>query len=307
MRQYLTESERQVRMYGSAANNNTNTSSGSPHLSAATLQQQQQQQSSRTTNSSSTHSRGLAAIPLLCAAASEQRGAYLRRLQTTPTAWWRRQEPLAATPGSFAAVPETCLLTTAAVLERIALHFSPAAATMSSSSNTNNNNTTMAQEPPAVLGCVLQSALWPLHNALLATWMALILWMTVTSAVLDLTKTVLLGSRRTGRTLAGLWQDDVVFGRTSVQTLTEAHQPVAARCVGLLLQPLALTVTVAEHVGANDSPNYLWRSVVFCGLNGVLLWWYWIFLVPWVLVVPFLGTAFGLGGCFALIELAAHV
>ena len=203
----------------------------------------------------------------------------------------------------MAAVPETVLLTVAALLERVALQFS-------SSSSTSNNNDT----PPAVLGCVVQSGLWPLHNALLAAWMALILWTTVWNAVMDLTKTVVLGSRRTGRTLAGLWQDEVVFGRTSVQTLTEAHQPVSARCVGLLLQPLAVTVTVAEHmVGggggatANDSVNYLWRSILFCGLNGFLLWWYWIFLVPWVLVGPFLGTALGLGGCFALIELAAHV
>ena len=291
MRHYITESERQVRVYGSAATT-------SPLSAAAAVPQPQPSRTSSTT----TQSRGLAAIPLLCAAASEQRGAYLRRLQTTPTAWWRRQEPLAATPGTLAAVPETILLTVAALLERVALQFS-------SSSSSNNNDT-----PPAVLGCVVQSGLWPLHNALLAAWMALILWTTVWNAVMDLTKTVVLGSRRTGRTLAGLWQDEVVFGRTSVQTLTEAHQPVSARCVGLLLQPLAVTVTVAEHmVGggggatANDSVNYLWRSILFCGLNGFLLWWYWIFLVPWVLVGPFLGTALGLGGCFALIELAAHV
>ena len=215
-------------------NASTNTSASQQSL----LSQQQQQQSSSSSNrnsSATTHSRGLAAIPLLCAAASEQRGAYLRRLQTAPTAWWRRQEPLAAPPGSLAALPETCLLTVATLLERLALHCGSGTNNNNNTShkgNSNNNiNSSSSEDPPAVWSAVVQSGLWPLHNALLAVWMAVILWSTLVGAVADLLKTIVLGSRRTGRTLASIWHDDVAFGRSSVQTLTEPHQPVAARCV----------------------------------------------------------------------------
>jgi len=297
MRSYLQESERQVRVYGMAAPTSPAAAQLENHASGGTNHRSTAGSSQQPT----THSRGLAAIPLLCAAASEQRVAYLRRLQTTPTAWWRRQEPLTATPGTVQALPETLLLWVAATLERLAL----ACNGRSGSSGDGNNKGT--SEPLQALGAVVQSGLWPLHNALLAVWMALILLGTLGNAVTDLAQTVLLGSRRTGRTLASIWADDVVFGSQSVHTLTEAHQPLAARVVGLVLQPYPLAVSLAEMVqGGNNNGNYLWMSCVF-GLTVAFTGWYWLVALPWFLVVPVLGSALLLGNCFALIELAAHI
>ena len=306
MRSYLQESERQVRVYGMAAPASPAAPQLENHPSAGSSTNRSGAHGGNATAGASsgpttTHSRGLAAIPLLCAAASEQRVAYLRRLQTTPTAWWRRQEPLTATPGTVPALPETLLLWVAATLERLAL----ACNGRGGGSGDDSNGNKSGSEPLQALGAVVQSGLWPLHNALLAVWMALILMGTLGNAVTDLAQTVLLGSRRTGRTLSSIWADDVVFGSQSVHTLTEAHQPLAARVVGLVLQPYPLAVSLAEMVPGNNG-NYLWMSCVF-GLTVAFTGWYWLVALPWFLVVPVLGSALLLGNCFALIELAAHI
>lgn len=279
MSNYIQESERQVRVYGY--------SSGAQLPSSISTAPALEDGSSSTPREPAQPSRGLAAIPLLCAAASEQRPAYLRRLQNTPitSAWWRRQEPLTATPGSLPAIPESILLWVASLVEHISLAA---------------NDKLLGQSIPTALAAVLQSALWPIHNALLSVWMGWILMAAVMSGALELAKTVLLGSRRTGRTLESVWTDDVVFASTAVHTLTEAHQPVSARVVGLLLQPLP----VLTHVLSGLPP--LWMAAAYT-VAVVMTWWYWMMLVPWCLVVVMLGTSVGLGGCFGLIELASQI
>jgi hypothetical protein len=239
-------------------------------------------------------SRGLAAIPLLCAAASEHREAYLRRLQNTPmsSAWWHRQEPLTAVPGTVAAIPETVLLKTASCIEHVSL-----------AANYEWLFFGRVHQLPVAVCAVLQSALWPLHNALLAVWMGVILIGSVLTAATELGKTVLLGSRRTGRTLSSIWNDDVVFACNSVHTLTESHQPVSARVVGLLLQPLPLAVGL---IGGLCQQNALWMAVLYTAFT-IMTGWYWILVLPWVLVVVMLGIAALLGNCFGLIELASHI
>jgi hypothetical protein len=369
MRNYLTEAERQIRVYGGIASNSQSSllsstgsnNGGDPEFTSSAHQQNHADSSSRnapnsnTTNaSSSAASRGLAALPLLCAAAAEPRTQYVRRLQTTPysAAWWRRQEPLVATPGTVTALPEHVLLGLAALVEHVSLWVNrwqttnnrnsattssgsstatqtrPSGTASSSSSSSSTNAThSSSTSSPSVVAAVIQSGLWPLHNALLAVWMGWIVIYAVVFSAWDLLTTLLLGSRRTGHSLASIWHDDVVFGAQSVRTLTESHQPLSARVVGLVVQPHAILVSflhalappppleqpstssnasAAAQGGSNQVVGLTTRSglyvvVVLCTL------WYWLVVLPWFLSMVMLGTALVLGNCFALIEWASHI
>jgi len=267
MRLYVQESDRQVRVYGLTPQTPENTPALEAPLPDSAASQQQQQP------------RGLAAIPLLCAAASESRQAYLRRLDNTrlEQAWWGRQEPLCATPGTFLALPETVVIKFASVLEYVSLTCE-----------------TMGVVP--LPHAVVQSFFWPLHNASLALWMGIILVYTAWTAAAELASTVLWGSRRTGLSLPGVWKDQVQFSSQSVHTLTESHQPLSARLVGLALLPYTLVVALTS------GPPVLWASILYCVLMGTT-WWYWCLTLPFF-AACFLGAAIVAGNCFALIELA---
>ena len=267
IRLYMQEADRQIRVYGGALASPVNGGS-TPHSNGSGMSPPQQQP------------RGLAAIPLLCAAASESRQAYLRRLANTrlEQAWWRRQEPLTATPGSIWAFPEFVLLTIASFLETISL--------------------TADGRIPLPSG-VVQSFLWPLHNCFLSLWMAYILVMTGWTAAWEMLQTILWGSRRTGLSLDAVWKDQVQWSAQSARTLTESHQPLTARLMGLVMWPFTVLVMVA-----NSAPGgqVLWQAVAFCTLLG-LTWWYWFLVLP-TIAFWLLGAAILAGNCFGLIELA---
>lgn len=269
MRLYIAESERQVRVYGLTPQTPENTPALENNVPGSGSNTQQQQQQPR----------GLAAIPLLCAAASESRNAYLRRLANTrpEQAWWSRQEALCATPGSIFALPETIVIKVAALLEFISL----------------NVETSPIIPFPSP---VVQSFLWPLHNCLLALWMGIILVYTAWTAGLDLLQTLLWGSRRTGLSLPGVWKDQILFSSTSVHTLTESHQPLSARLVGLVLLPFTVMTSITS------SPPIVWSSILYCAALA-MTWWYWCLFLPFT-AFCLLGSAVMAGNCFALIELA---
>ena len=267
IRLYMQEADRQIRVYGGGLTTmNSNGSSG--HSSLPSM--------SNGGDETSQQPRGLAAIPLLCAAASESRPAYLRRLANTrlEQAWWRRQEPLTATPGSLWAIPETILLAVASFLEYVSL--------------------TADGRIPLPAG-VVQSFLWPLHNCFLSLWMAFILVMTAWTAAWEMLETVIWG--RTGLALEVVWKDQIQWSAQSTRTLTESHQPLTARLMGLVLWPFTVLVLVASTPG-----QVLWKAVAFCGLLGVT-WWYWFLVLPFV-AFWLLGAAILAGNCFGLIELA---
>jgi hypothetical protein len=259
---YIAECDRQLRVYGNIPQTPSNTPlSGAREANVMTP-------------------RGLAAVPLLCAATAESRVAYLRRLaQTTPeTAWWSRQEPLCATPGTLGALPELFLLLLASTVERISLQWAG------------------GLFPPTVL----QSFLWPVHNCLLSLWIALILISTIVGGTLTLVSTILWGARRTGVPLIQIWREELEPAAQAAAALTEAHQPMSARLVGLILLPYGtvegMTNALCETVGL------LWGSVG-CVLAMTVTWWYWLLVVPW-LCMCLLGAAAMSGLCFALIDLA---
>ena len=263
MSMYISECDRQLRVYGNIPQTPSNTP-----LSDAR-------------EASIMTPRGLAAVPLLCAAASESRVAYLRRLaQTAPDAgWWSRQEPLCASPGTLGALPELTLLALAAFVERVSLSWSLGIVPIT----------------------VLQSFLWPVHNCLLALWVTLILTITIMGAALTLLSTILWGARRTGIPLDQIWREEIEPAATAISTLTESHQPMSIRLVGLMMLPYGtvegFTIVLCDSVG------FLWGSVSFALAMVVLTWWYWLCVVPW-LCLCLLGAAALSGNCFALIDLA---
>jgi hypothetical protein len=272
---YIAECDRQFRVYG----NNPQTPSNTPMMISTS-----QRDGNANNSSNSIVPRGLAAVPLLCAAAAESRGAYLRRLaQTTPdTAWWNRQEPLCADPGTLGALPELFLLLLASTVERISLHKWAGH---------------LLFFPPHVL----QSLLWPVHNCLLSTWIALILLRTTVGGACSLVSTILWGARRTGVPLAQIWNDELQPAAHAIQSLTEPHQPMSTRLVGLFLLPYGTIETVTGGVLC-DTIGLLWGSVVHV-LVMSLTWWYWLLVVPW-LCACLLGAAAMSGSCFAVIDLA---
>jgi len=287
MKLYCQEADRHIRVYGRASH-----ASLTPMNTPGTSNQRGVEDSQQP--------RGLAAIPLLCAAASEPRQAYLRRLSQTSLqqAWWRRQEPLTATPGTVLALPEHSLLGVATLVEYISL------AVQQSSDSTPR---LLSLLPAAVV----QSFLWPVHNSFLALWMGFILVTTAWGAAIALVQTVVLGSRRTGLSLQAIWRDQVQFVAQSLRTLTEQHQPLTARVMGLLLLPLSLLIQFAGiltstedsevgDVGNANSMILLGTSFLFCGTL-VCTWWYWYLFLP-VLVIFWLAIALVAGQCFALIE-----
>lgn len=268
IRLYLQEADRQIRVYGGGLiSADTLNGSFSNGTSTPVGQEAPPQQP-----------RGLAAIPLLCAAASESRPAYLRRLANTrlEQAWWRRQEPLTATPSSVWAFPESALLAVASFLEYVSL--------------------TCDGRIPLPSG-VVQSFLWPLHNCFLSLWMAYILIITAWTAAWEMLQTVIWGSRRTGLALDAVWKDQVQWTAQSARILTESHQPLTARLMGLVLWPFSALVVLASSPG-----QILWQAVVYCLLLGVS-WWYWFLVLP-TLAFWLLGLAVVAGNCFGLIELA---
>jgi diazepam-binding inhibitor (GABA receptor modulating acyl-CoA-binding protein) len=263
MTMYISECDRQLRVYGNIPQTPSNTP-----LSDA-----------REANIMTP--RGLAAVPLLCAAASESRIAYLRRLaQTAPDAgWWSRQEPLCASPGTLGALPELSLLVTATLVEKASLQWAGG----------------------IFPSTVLQSFLWPVHNCLLSLWVALILIITIMGAALTLVSTILWGARRTGIPLDQIWREEIDPSATSITTLTESHQPMSIRLVGLIMYPYGMiegsTSVLTESVG------FLWGSVAYSLTMLIVTWWYWLCVVPW-LCLFLLGAAALSGNCFALIDLA---
>ena len=278
MKLYLQESDRQIRVYDHQQ---------TPALTENPQQGQQQTplntpaalEDSNGGTDEEQQPRGLAAIPLLCAAASESRQAYLRRLANTriEQAWWGRQEPLTATPGSLFALPEALLIGFAALIERFSL--------------------TAEGFVPMIPIDVLRSFLWPTHNSLLALWMSYILVATAWTAAVELSQTIVWGSRRTGLNLETVWKEEVVWCAQSVGTLTEPHQPLTARLTGLFLWPYGLLVSIANATGA-----VLWKAVFYTTFL-CITWWYWLLVLP-SLGLALLGLSVIAGNCFGVIELA---
>lgn len=286
MRLYLTEADRQLRVYGSAvapiphgsgnSGNNSNMSTPPYHRTPQTTPANNNDDNASNALPSSPTPRGLAAIPLLCAAAAESREAYLRRLSQTSleTAWWVRQESLCAPPGSLASFPEYLLLSVARFLEHITL-------------------TTPGRN-------LVASFCWPLHKSFLVLWMLIILYVTVLRSVVNTMAILVWGSRRTGLSLHREWVEIIPLAAHSVSVMCEPHQPLTSRLVGLVLLPFSSLIGFLNRTLTDSSVTLASFSMI---VVLAATWWYWLLTVPFLLW-SLLCTSFGVGFCFVLIEFA---
>lgn len=266
MRLYLSEADRQIRVYG--------------NVTPQTPQPTPNNPSHATTNGSSLMDtpRGLAAIPLLCAAAAESRPAYIRRLSQTPyeNAWWKRQEALCGTPGTITALPEMIVLQLARFVEHVSL-----AGGTGSDSN-----------------AALQAFLWPVHNSLLSLWMLIILVLTLLEASSHILQIVVWGARRTGLSLTRVWDHDLGLWQQCVHGMCESHQATTCRLVGLVLLPISFVLGLLKQwIASMTLASGIFVVVIMAA------WWYFVFVLPW-LAACLLGAACTSGACFALIQVA---
>lgn len=280
---YLQEADRQIRVYGSASapvrHDDRSSLTTSNDNSARTPQSTPANSSNNALPPSVATPRGLAAIPLLAAAVAESRKAYLRRLSQTTleTAWWKRQESLCAPPGSIVAFPETILLHVARFIEFITL---TPAVDVGSGRN------------------ILASFCWPIQKCLLSLWMVTILYITTIRSSLNVCGIVVWGSRRTGLSLNREYSEIIALVAHSIKVMCEPNQPLTCRLTGVVLLPFATLITV---INRNISNITLASCSMIC--ITAVTWWYWCLTVPFLLSC-LLWTAFSVGFCFALIELA---
>lgn len=270
MRLYLSEADRQIRVYG---NLTPQTPQATPNTSGANSASGSASNGSGSNNVMDTP-RGLAAIPLLCAAAAESRPAYIRRLGQTPyeNAWWKRQEALCGTPGTITALPELSVLQLARFVEHLSL--------------SSDNNT------------AVQAFLWPLHNSLLSLWMLTILALTLLEGSWHVLQTVVWGARRTGLSLARVWDHDLGLWQQCVHGMCESHQATTCRLVGLVMLPISFALGLLKRmIGSMTLASSIFVVLVMAG------WWYFVFVLPW-LGACLLGAACTSGACFALIQVA---
>eukprot|EP00814_Leptocylindrus_danicus_P016788 CAMPEP_0116035678 /NCGR_PEP_ID=MMETSP0321-20121206/20553_1 /TAXON_ID=163516 /ORGANISM="Leptocylindrus danicus var. danicus, Strain B650" /LENGTH=366 /DNA_ID=CAMNT_0003512641 /DNA_START=51 /DNA_END=1151 /DNA_ORIENTATION=- len=283
MTAYITECDRQMRVYGTAAASvDTSTSggaaadSGKNNSTGATTAASAS--SSTRISSTSTMPRGIAAIPLLCVAAAENKDTYsARMLRTNPSeSWWGKQEPLCAEPGSAFALPETIVLHVANQVEHVILG--------------------APLEPKNLL-----AAVWPVHNVLICIWIAFIHVCTLIGSAVLASKIIFLGKKRVGISLEDLFQDTVVPLGTSASTLSKSHprQATGVRVIGLALMPLSWICKIS----ANLADGTIAVGAIFYAWAVMMSWFYWLSVIPWSAVgAVWVGAVVGI--CFGIIEIA---
>lgn len=239
---YLQESDRQIRVYGTASQPTRSASTSNINGTS----------SSRQNDEMASAPRGLAAVPLLCAAAAESRKAYLRRLSQTPVeaAWWGRQEALCGeSPTSLSAWPEVLVIFLAKHVEWWSL--------------TASNK-------------IVAALLWPLHNSFLSLWILAIALLTIGGAAWQILQILIWGARRTGISLGLVWKDLSLLVST-VHTVCEPHQALTCRLVGLSLLPASYTIAILEKA----IPSMTLASAALVILLGTT-WWYFCLVLPWL-------------------------
>jgi len=271
MAEYIVECDRQYSYYGIELS-----ASSSPALPPQTP-------TTTPTSTSQTQelSNGLASIPLLAAAASETQAEFMQRMSVTTqhNGWWGRQRPLATvTPTSPLFSIEKTLIKFASLLEKLCL-----------------SGRSFGPLSPSVL----HSIIFPIHLTCLGLWIIAILLVTAMSAIVVMVKTVIYGARSSGVTIEGVFTNEILVAGNMVRRLGESKSFVIRLAV-LAMLPLSMLADVGDMIF--EKVGILLASLVYSFGFG-LLWWYWLFVVPWLSAIVLGGAGF-LGLCFGVVELA---
>lgn len=195
--------------------------------------------------------------------------------------WWAKQEPLCLDMNNPLSIPEKIIIGLAAQIERISLVVD----------NVLSEGYARA----------LQAFLWPFHNVLLCCWISLILLTTYIGSVVMMLRTLLLGAKRTNTPLGRLFMEEVHPASRAMESLTEEHQVIGVRLSGLALMPIMMLCDFATMVVGRVGISF--GSIIFVTM-GLAFWWYWMCVLPWIVVWGFWLACMS-GGLCGLIEFAA--
>mmetsp|Transcript_30435 Transcript_30435/g.69678 ORF Transcript_30435/g.69678 Transcript_30435/m.69678 type:complete len:279 (-) Transcript_30435:110-946(-) len=276
MSRYISECDRQIRVYGTY-------SPPPPPSSPPSRRTPPSTPAPSDSTSSPLTPRGIAAVPLISAAASESQLHYMDRMAVTihTNGWWSRQEPLCLGPedNSILLLPERAVIIIASAVERMVL-------TLPKNSIVPAN--------------VVQAAIWPLHNLLLALWSAYVLIFHLFRTTFDVGRTVALGSRRTGISISRSVGHGLVPAAEMARTLTAPRHSLSVRAVGVTMIPLVFVGDGASWM-LQEGGSVI--TGILLVMTVVTTWWYWTVVLPSVALMGFWAAIF-CGGCFALIEFA---
>lgn len=205
-----------------------------------------------------------------------------------PLQWWAKQEPLCLEVSNPLSIPEKLVIALASSVEQLSLVVSE---------YMGDGRAVSVLSPR-----VLQAFLWPVHNAFLCCWIALILATTALGSMVAVSQTLLFGAKRTDAPLGRLFAEEVRPSARAVESLCEEHQAIGVRVAGLALMPLMVLCDIAA--AAAGRAGVLAGSLAFVGM-GACGWWYWACVLPWLAVCG-LCLAVMSGWCFGLIELAGQ-
>jgi len=280
MSRYITECDRQIRVYGSKSGPSTSTMETSTPDVTATSPPAENPNTPPTTLL-----KGIDSVPLLATAASEPQTSYMQRLaiMNANQSWWRGQSPLCSNSTaepSFSSKIESVIISIGAFFERQAL---------------------AGHSIGPITPTSIHAAVYPIHVLLLTYWIVIVYLLTIPTTFYLVVKTMLLGSNSTGVTLSQLIEYTITpTSTTASMIMNDTKHSLPPRAVGLALTPLCIItdVTISTYAVAGDIPG----ALMYC--FGVLItWWYWVFVLPWLsIAMGWVGVAYS--GCCAIVETA---
>ena len=294
MQRYITECDRQVRIYGSKGQpippSNESSLSTTNSTSNTLTTDDDDDDSKIHTNGSSVP--GINAIPIFAAQASEPLDIYLQRMAITNTSsptFWGLQTPVCAPPGvsydsalhpnNVIKMLETMMITAGRTIEDFSLK----------------------RIIPLVPPSTIQAFFYPLNVSLLSLYITFIFVVSTSATSVQVLKTVLLGSKATNATLPDLVNYSIIPTSRLSTSLSSSQHSIPIRILSLLLLPLPLTSDILQSTNKHFGP--LFSTGVWLALIG-LTWWYWIIVLPWLAIFPNFFCSVGLGVCCGLIEFA---
>mmetsp|Transcript_12820 Transcript_12820/g.26152 ORF Transcript_12820/g.26152 Transcript_12820/m.26152 type:complete len:357 (-) Transcript_12820:45-1115(-) len=280
MSRYISECDRQIRVYGSKSGPTTSTMENSkPDVTNVPPPAE------NPNTPPSSLLKGIDSVPLLASAASEPQKSYMQRLaiMNANQSWWGRQSPLCSASTaepSLSSKVESIIISLGTFFERQAL---------------------AGHSVGPITPTSVHATVFPIHVLLLTYWIVVVYLLTIPTTFYLVVKTMLLGSNATGVNLSQLIESTITPASTTASMMmNDTSNSLPPRFIGLALTPLVIItdVTLTTYNAAGDFVG----ALMYC--FGILItWWYWVFVVPWLsIALGWVGVAYSC--CCGIVEYA---
>ena len=279
MARYITECDRQIRVYGSLAGPTTSTVSTTSSSVTATEALSSGEQQPRCSL------RGVASLPFLVSAASEPRSKYLSRMSvmTASSRFWDKQASLATSSsagggggGGGAVVGGSALRTAASLPARAANMLECGVLCLGRLVEKGALSKGTGLAPTT-----LHAMSYPLHVLTLTLWIGLIFVISLLSVSVSVGMTLAFGSRETKQDLPNLFDEGLRPTSLAASSLSAKSNPLPLRCLAFLLLPLPLMSSVVDRVRSSFGDVVgSFSLLALVGATG----WYWAVALPCVAV-----------------------